>query len=184
MKIIVSDFCRETYFKNPQPLTPEEVLADVIKNFDQSRPAYREGVIYVPLSPEFLPFFKCPIAQLQHGDYVFGRYTSRVIGEEPRKKLSVLNAQPMPCLGVDVVLYAKHVLAEDGGNTEPDADWEIITVLPKPVTDEIPLPVETLLYNHFHGDGGTKTGWTPEQFEAAIKKSFEFWKDKAHIYET
>jgi hypothetical protein len=30
--------------------------------------------------------------------------------------------------------------------------------------------------NHFKADGGTSTLMTPEQFEAALRESYNFWK--------
>ena len=47
--------------------------------------------------------------------------------------------------------------------------------------DEEPITVGTLMANHFHIDGGTATGMTPEEFVAALRKSYLYWKDKALI---
>lgn len=178
MNIIIGDFCKKTWFKKRQKVTQQQVLSWVVENFHLAREAYRKGVIYVPLPPKY---FNCPIAQLSEGDCLIGRFKERIKGEEPRKKTAVILGKRMPCVAVDAVLYSSEVLKEDHPNYNLDIDYEIVTILPKPIVGDIPLPMETLLSNHFHASGGTKTNWSPERFELEVKKSFDFWKDKAYI---
>jgi len=81
-----------------------------------------------------------------------------------------------------VILYSHEVLARDD-DAESDLPWEIISVNAnqRKTPGCEPMPVETLLYNHFHQDGGTATEYTLSQFENKIKESFLYWKDRAMI---
>lgn len=192
--IIVSKFCRHTFFKNntEETITEEYVLHSVNRNFKKQKNGYRNGVILVPINPLK---FKCPIVLLKDGHKLMGEYKSRVEGEEPRKKVGVPNVDGTPAKFCDVVLYSREVLWEKKENSplpsekivygginpiEDYPEWEIITILPK-LDEEQPMPVDTLLYNHFNGNGGTQTNMTNEEFIKELQKSFLYWKDKGII---
>ncbi len=81
---------------------------------------------------------------------------------------------------VDVVLYRHDVLAENNEQSS-DAEWEIVSVNGLPTEDEAPMSPGTLMANHFQISGGTATHMTSEQFEAALRRSFLYWRDKGRI---
>lgn len=176
------------------------VLELVYQHFDEGRVGYREGTWLVPVPPES---FYCGVVDLREGDALVGEFKARRPGEEPRKTLLVApreggrttppgpatvlpDDQPeptrgdykSPCMGVDVVLYSRELL-ESNGETCTGADWDIISVNGRTTEGEMPIEPMTLIANHFVLDGGTPTGMTPEEFEAALKESVLFWKDKA-----
>lgn len=180
----------------------EEVLALVAQNFSRAVPGYREGVCLVPVPGAR---FFCGIVELQEGDKLVGEYRARRPGEEPRKELRALRdhvrspgpvaiergARPedttpipgggkSPCTHVDVVLYSREVLAE-GDEDRTGQDWDIISVNGRTSEEEMPIAPMTLIANHFELDGGTSTGMSPEEFEASLKKSVLYWKNKAMI---
>lgn len=154
----------------------ERIVALVAEHFDQAKPGYRDGVVLVPVPPEG---FYTGMTILQEGDTLVGTYRARRAGEEPRKEVrAARHRQKSPCVGVDVILYRRDVLAENAeGNT--DCDWEIVSVNGR--ITEAPAPIEpmTLIANHFQLDGGTATNMTAEEFVAALRESVVFWKDKA-----
>jgi len=157
-------------------LTEAEVLDRVQKNWNARRPSYRDGVLEVPVEPE--GFFS-PVVFLQPGDRLKGVYESRKEGEEPRM-VTVLDRgtrEKTPAVGVNVILYHKNVLAEDGETF--DHDWAIISINARITEEPEPMTVGTLMANHFHIDGGTATGWSPEKFEEELRKSFLYWRNKA-----
>jgi len=164
-------------------ITDEELLKRVQENFDLQRPGYRDGVVLVPVSPDG---FKAGIRVLQEGDKLRGSYKARRDGETPR--MSVWYECPTPISeakvtprSVDVVLYHRDVLAED--ETYVETEWNVICVLGKfcSAEDEEPMIPQTLMANHFGDDGGSATGMSPEAFEAALKASYYYWRDKVML---
>lgn len=78
---------------------------------------------------------------------------------------------------IKVVLYRADVLAEDDDRSG-DYDWEVVAVLCQ-ADDEEPMNTATLMANHFGADGGTRTNMSPEQFEAALRTSYNYWKSRS-----
>ncbi|MGO8746391.1 MAG: DUF3228 family protein [Thermoguttaceae bacterium] len=155
-----------------------EILEMVRTHFHRAKPGYRDGVLLVPLPPQG---FYTGIVKLESGDRLVGRYIPRHAGEEPRKETFVVReGGKSPAKRVDVVLYRHDVLAENDEQSS-DADWEIISVNGLPTEEEAPMSPGTLMANHFQISGGTATGMNPEQFEAALKESFLYWRDKATV---
>lgn len=165
----------------------EELLAKVNEAFDRhgSLKGYRPGVILVKVDPKD---FYTGFVTLQEGDELVGEYKARREGEQPRQSIQVRrrDAKKVPCDCVEVVLYHHDTLAEDD-NAETDAEWEIIAIngfpTKYPTNKAVPMDPMTLMHNHFGSDGGTATGMSPEEFEEALRESFEFHKDKGMLAE-
>jgi hypothetical protein len=191
--IIISSFCKRRDQAHCRvPL--EELVAEIHQNWDRRKEGYREGVVLVPVDPGH---FAGRLTTLREGDKLEGAYRARIQGEEPRKTLEVAcvpwegsqwiqreggqmrPAVADPVVAADAVLYHRSVLEETGEHSrEGKASWEVITFLTKISHEDQPMPVETLLHNHFGASGGTATGMGAAAFEKALKKSFVFWKDK------
>ena len=64
--------------------------------------------------------------------------------------------------------------------TPEEGNWEIISINASPIegSSGTPITPETLMYNHFGGDGGTDTKLSDKEFVKMLRDSFEFWKDK------
>lgn len=203
-RVVLGEFIRETFLaKNPQ-FTEDDLLKrvyDVLHDLwgtdvdpsaaralrrmaaeQRIRQGYREGVYLISLKNT--QGFKRRIRELVPGDYLFGKYTSRVEGEAPRKKTSVLHVGDLPDAGwVDAVLYANHVLAENPNETcKSWVDFEVVTFLAKDSPEDEPMDVETLLHNHYLSEGGTSTKMSDSEFVAKLRESFEYWKTRAHIH--
>lgn len=157
-------------------LSDEEVLARVNANFSQAKKGYREGVVLVPVPAD--GFFSS-VVKLNPGDQLVGEFKSRRAGEEPRKTIHA-KGNKLPAKLVDVVLYHRDVLAENGDNST-DAEWEIISINGNPENEELPILPETLIANHFELSGGTATNMSDSEFVAALKTSALYWKDKAMV---
>jgi len=96
-----------------------------------------------------------------------------------RKWVAAKGASKAPAKSVDIIVYSHAVLAENGEDTA-GTEWEIITINANPTAEnDVPMPPGTLMANHFGASGGTATGMTAEEFEAAMRKSYEYWGDKA-----
>ena len=150
-----------------------------MQHFAEAKPGYRPGVCLVPVPAEG---FFCGIVELQEGDKLIGEYKARRPGEEPRKTTRAVSdgKTKLPCVAVDVVLYSREVLAE-GDEERTGEDWDIISVNGRLTEGEMPIHPDTLMANHFELDGGTATGMSPEEFEAALRESKLFWKNKAML---
>ena len=160
----------------------------------RTKAGYRDGVVLVSVNPAG---FKTGVVELEDGDQLIGEYSSRREGETPRISIYVgqLRKFPtkpdsrfryrsvsgkQPAKMVEVVLYRHDVLVENNEN-ETDAEWEIVSVNGHPTDEPAPIAPETLMHNHFGSDGGSNTNMTPEEFERAMRESFNYWKNKGMV---
>lgn len=157
-------------------ISTEELIQRIIDNFSNMEKGYRNGVILIPVNPEG---FYSGVRKLNENDVLQGVFSARQEGEEPRKQVYAIGEKTI-AQSVKVILYNKEVLAENNENRS-DAEWEIISVNASPTMDDVPIPVDALIYNHFGLSGGTATNMTDEEFCAALKKSVAFWADKAMV---
>ena len=153
-----------------------ELIHRIIDGFPDMEKGYRDGVILIPVDPD--GFFS-GVASLSPGDSLEGEYSSRQEGEDPRKHIFVAGDK-MPAKSVKVILYNKEVLAENNENRS-DAEWEIISINASPTDEDVPIPVDALIYNHFNLSGGTSSKMTNDEFCLTLRKSVQFWSDKAMV---
>lgn len=155
-------------------ISDDDLIEMVLEGIRKIRykPGYRDGVILVPINPD--GFFSSVIT-LQNGDKLHGEYKARREGETPRMSMYA-TGNKMPAKSVDVVLYTHEVL---GADASTEATYEIVSVNASPEIGDAPIQPNTLMHNHFGSDGGTATNMTNDEFVAALKVSFEYWKDKA-----
>jgi len=142
------------------------------------RNGYRDGVVLVDIAPEDI---LSGVVTLTDGAELVGAYKARRKGEEPRQQVLAKGATKMPALSAYAVLYRADVLAEGGDNTLPadSGGWELISLNASPVEGDMPIDPMVLMHNHFGSSGGTATGMDDEQFVAALRTAFAWWKDKA-----
>lgn len=178
--IQLGEHARQTFLsKNPQ-FTEDDLRTRVSAARLNARKGYRDGVWLVSIDPTG---FKRRVRMLVDGDYLFGKFRPRVKGEQPRKKVGVLHVGELPdAVAVDAVLYSRATLEEGGDKVEEGVDYEIVTFLAKDSQEDEPMDTETLLHNHFLSDGGTSTKMSDSEFVAALRKSHEYWKNRAHIH--
>jgi hypothetical protein len=173
----------------------DRVAALAEEHLGSARPGYRDGVVLVPVPPEH---FFTGLVVLLEGDQLVGEYKARRPGEEPRKSVRAARVSgrlgQIPdkggyrrrgqtkarCVAVDLVLYHRDVLVENGEATT-DCEWEIVSVNGRITEDPAPIEPMTLIANHFQLSGGTATNMSPEQFEKALRESVMYWKDKAFV---
>ncbi len=185
--IHLNSFCSNRQTED-SPLTHWEIsntrlveLAEAELEAGRPKAGYRDGVVLVSVDPAG---FKTGVVELNDGDQLVGEYKSRREGETPRisvyvagGKGTILEKGKQNAKMVEVVLYRNDVLAENNEN-ETDAEWEIVSVNGHPTPEPAPIAPNTLMHNHFGSDGGSNTNMTAEEFEAAMKESFEYWKNK------
>ena len=176
---ITSFVCRQTAASafSHWTISDKELLERIQRNFSNGKTGYRDGVLLVPIEPD--GFFS-GVVRLQSGDLMVGEYKPRREGEDPRKSNYSLNGKKIPAQSVYVVLYRHDVLAEKQEN-ESSADYEIVSVNASPTLEEAPIPTGSLIANHLQLSGGTATNMTDTEFVNLLRKSVEFWKDKALV---
>lgn len=169
------------------PVLRAKLIYDVAEAFPDAKPGYRDGVFRVPISllDAVRMGFQCPITRLAPGQQLIARFEVRQPGEEPRLSTGVRRSEatPLPLHSVEAVVYSRAVLAEKNENENAEYEYEIITFLGNAIENE-PIHPTTLCYNHFHdfpGSGGTNTGMNAQRFEAELRASFLYWRDKAFI---
>ena len=124
------------------------------------------------------------IVHLQEGDKLAGSFKSRKEGEKPRKQVNAdTGSKKIPARSVEFIVYSSKLLAKDGDNdlTPMSGNWEVISINASPYCKGTPITPETLMYNHFGGDGGTSSDLSEHEFVEMLKESFEFWNDKAQL---
>jgi Protein of unknown function (DUF3228) len=180
MRIHISSFVRrqtaDSSFSH-WTIDDAEFMKRIHANFSKAKPGYRPDVLLVPIEPDG---FYSNTVKLKSGDRLIGEFTPRREGEFPRKHTYALTETKQPAVAVDVVLYSHAALLE-GHENESDADYEVVAVLARDTVEAEPIAPMVLMANHFEADGGTKTNMTPEQFEELLRKSFNYWKDKASV---
>jgi hypothetical protein len=154
-----------------------EEVEDLLRR-GYSRPGYRDGVVLVDLPPRWIrKGIRSRVVRVTPDTEFVTFCKSRVPGETPRKKTMALVDELPLADYLTVVLYRWDVLAEDNDRST-DAEWEVVTLLAQVDQDE-PMAPATLMANHFKADGGTATNMSPVEFEAALRKSYDYWKGRS-----
>jgi hypothetical protein len=126
---------------------------------------YRDGVYLVQMPKHEIPLFKTfdayPMFEGMNLDAQWARVSGR---EHEPAKLQVTILEPkMSCRFVDIVIYRKDVLEEDGDDTT-GCDYDIVSVNGRLKKDPPPIDPMTLVRNWLHLKGGTEMkGTTPEE---------------------
>jgi hypothetical protein len=169
----------------------EKLVEEATANFDNAKPGYKDGVILIPLPLDGMFSGVCILEE--DGQALHGAYESRRKGETPRKAVRAVGGKKLPAKEAFIVCYSSIALDADkevdedgnvvkeGSNELPpeEGNWEFVSLNASPVVGEMPINPMTAMHNHFGSDGGSETGWTAEEFEAQMRESFLFWKDKA-----
>lgn len=124
------------------------------KNFSQG---YRDGVILVHMNPKECPLFftysDFPVFEGMKLEAVCEKEKGRE-HEPPRMKINILEPKNK-CKFVDVILYRKDVLEENGENST-DAEWEVVSINGRLNEKEPPMSPLTIVRNFLQLKGGTE----------------------------
>lgn len=141
-----------------------EELEDVVaQHFPMCRDGYKEGVRLVPV-PE--KGFYTGLVALTPETEIIAKFAPRREGEDAVVSFYARGPK-LPAKHVDIVIYSKAVLAENGENST-DADWEIVSINAR--TTDIPTPMDpiTMMRNYLNLPGGTKGDFSAEDFATSI----------------
>ena len=144
-------------------------LADITeKYFDDAvhySKGYRDGVYLVHLPKDiagrFFTFDAYPMFEGMNLRAEWARVPGRE--HEPAKLQVTILEDKIRCNYVDIVIYAKEVLEEDGDDCT-GCDFDIVAILGRLAKDPPPIDPMTLVRNWLHLKGGTEMkGTTPEE---------------------
>jgi hypothetical protein len=144
--------------------TEEELVGLVEANFANAQPGYRDGVMLVPVAAQ--SFFS-GVVELTLDTPLAAEFSARREGEDPFVQVLALGGEKLPAQAVDVVLYRRDVLEEDGGSVS-GAEWDIISLNARPTEGPEPLTPMAMARNMLGLAGGTAAEYSAEQFAEAI----------------
>jgi hypothetical protein len=118
--------------------------------------------------------FYSGVVQLTPETPLVARFGARNAGEEPFLEV-LANARKTEATCVDIILYSRDLLREEGVHVPDNVDYEIVSINAR--TQEAPQPMHpvTMMRNFFGLAGGTQATYTAEQFAEAIR----FWSQHA-----
>lgn len=120
-------------------------------------PGYRDGVVVVHMEPwKSQLFFTYPNSPWPEGTKLRAEY-KRIPGREhePPQVIVVPAGPKVRCNYVDVILYRRDVLEEDG-DASTDAEWEIVSLNGRIREREKLISPLTVVRNWLHLEGGTE----------------------------
>ena len=151
----------------------EELVNLVVENFDNAVRGYRDGVLLVPVPAE--NFFSGVVEVTPETELraIFG---ARRKGEAPYIQILAVGGEKLPAKFVEVVLYAREVLLEDGEDAvSTDCAFEIISINARPTEGVEPMSPVTMARNFLGLAGGTAGEFSAQQFAEAII----YWSTRA-----
>lgn len=159
--------------------TWDDLCALVKANFANAKPGYRDGILEVTIPAAGV---YTGMVILTEGTPLVGTYAARRPGETPRKEIRAEAAKAKAATAT-VIIYSSLVLAESGDNSQEavEGNWEMVSLNASPIEGDMPINPDVLMHNHFGSDGGTDTNMTDEEFVAALREGFAFWKNKAMV---
>ena len=169
MRIGINDFVRRQ--------TPESKFSHFVgswenvvelaeANFASAKDGYRDGVVLVPV-----PFdgFYSGVVEVTPETPLRAEFSARREGEDPFLSIVAVGGEKLPAAAVDVVLYRRDVLLEEGpGGVSTQAEWEIVSLNARATEGPEPLTPVAMARNFLELVGGTKATYSAEEFAAAI----------------
>lgn len=154
----------------------EELASLVERHFGEAKPGYRDGVLLVPVPSE--GFFSGVVEITPDTPLKITKATfeARRKGEDPYLQIVALGGEKLPAKMVDVVLYGRDVLLEEGPDrVSTEAEWEVISLNARPTEEPEPLTPMAMARNFLVRPGGTKAEYTAEEFAHSII----YWSKRA-----
>lgn len=153
--------------------TNEELVAMVESHFGAAKPGYRDGVLLVPVPPE--GFFS-GVVQVTPETPLRATFEARRQGEDAFVSVVALGGEKLPARAVDIVVYRRDILLEDGPDSvSTDAEWEIISLNARATEGPEPLTPMAMARNLLGLPGGTHAEYSAQEFAEAII----YWSSRA-----
>jgi len=157
-------------FEDVAALAAATLAADEVGSVSDG---YRDGVLLVSVS--VAGFFSGVVA-ITPETVLRTTFESRAKGERPVKVTVAVGAEKMAARHVELVLYRRDVLLEEGPDAAPTGCiWELVSINARPTLGPEPMTPSAMARNFLALPGGTKAEYTAEQFAAAIL----YWEEHA-----
>jgi len=142
-------------------------VANMAKDmFAAGRAGYRDGVLLVTVPAK--GFFS-GVVELTPETELRTKFVSRRPGEDPVKVTEAIGATKLEAAHVELVLYRRDVLLEEGPDSAPSGcEWELVSINARPTPEEEPMTPDTMARNFLVLPGGTKAEYTAEEFARSI----------------
>jgi hypothetical protein len=153
----------------------EECMENPAKLKATAKDGYRPGVVVLSLPPSLDGFrFYSGVTILTETTPLRARFAARRPGETAFVEVTALGPKTEAVV-VDIILYSRTLLVEEGENPDADTDYEIVSINARPSTDLEPMSPMAMARNFLALPGGTKVEYTATQFAEAIL----YWSTRA-----
>jgi len=123
-------------------------------DFIDVKDGYRDGVKLISVNPnKFYTYTDFPMFEGMNLDAQWGKTAGRE-HEAPKLQVQILESK-VKCRYVDIILYRKDVLEEDG-DPVTGAEWDIVSINGRLKKDPKPIDPMTIVRNWKHLPGGTE----------------------------
>jgi hypothetical protein len=118
--------------------------------------------------------FYSGVVELTPDTKLTARFTARRGTEEPFVEVYAHGAKA-PAEHVEIVLYSRALLVEEGENPAVDVDYEIVSINARATADPEPMTPMAMTRNFLGLPGGTKAVYSAAQFAESIA----YWSKRA-----
>ena len=183
MKVAVNNFVRRQNRNSGKTYSDELSFeffakhAEVKLKKNEFESGYRDGVAIVKLDKIHVHKVFCPYVKITKDSKLIAKYVKRRPEEESYIQVRSLNGEPLQAGSVSLILYRHDILAENNEHTT-NADWELISINAIPKGEKnMPIGPVTMMRNQLDLAGGTKAGYSSEEWANSIR----FWQKYAAI---
>jgi hypothetical protein len=153
----------------------EECMEEPAKLDAIAKDGYKLGVVVLSLLPGFAGFrFYSGVTVLTETTPLRARFASRRPGEAAFVEVQAIGRKT-EAVAVDIILYSRALLVEEGETPDADTDYEIVSINARTSPEPEPMSPMAMARNFLALPGGTKAEYTAAQFAEAII----YWSTRA-----
>ena len=153
----------------------EECLEEPAKLDATAKDGYKPGVVVLSIPPDFAGFrFYSGITVLTETTPLRARFAARRAGEAAFVEVQAIGRKT-EAVAVDIILYSRALLIEEGEIPDVDTDYEIVSINARTSVEPEPMLPMAMARNFLALPGGTKAEYTAAQFAEAII----YWSTRA-----
>lgn len=153
----------------------EECMEEPTKLDAVAKDGYRPGVVVLSIPPSFTGFrFYSGVTVLTETTPLRAKFAARRPGEGAFVTVEALGHKT-EAAAVDIILYSRALLVEEGEQPEADTDYEIVSINARTSIEPEPMTPMAMARNFLELPGGTKAEYTAAQFAEAIL----YWSTRA-----
>jgi len=153
----------------------EECMEEPAKLDAIVKDGYKPGVVVLSIPPGFAGFrFYSGVTVLTETTPLRARFAARRPEEAAFVEVQAIGHKT-EAVAVDIILYSRALLVEEGEIPEADTAYEIVSINARTSTEPEPMTPMAMARNFLALPGGTKAEYTAVQFAEAIV----YWSTRA-----